>query len=106
MTSEGCGERQRRGVTHVPPDVALPCLTIHISRGGTTNEYRTETAEEYVTPDEGESRLRPSPSRISSVQDLFERCEQKKGIERDDARHLGEDRSRGPVELVQNHTLV
>ncbi|RSH80820.1 hypothetical protein EHS25_006989 [Saitozyma podzolica] len=73
MTSEGCGERQRRGVTHVPPDVALPCLTTNISRGGTTNEYRTETAEGYVTPDEGENRLRPSPSRISSVQDLFER---------------------------------
>ncbi|WRT63125.1 uncharacterized protein IL334_000028 [Kwoniella shivajii] len=70
----GQGEPLGRSVTsgttasrrHVP-DLAFPYITTDISRGGITDEYRTETRQGYISMDDPDNGLRPVQSRLSTL---------------------------------------
>ncbi|WVQ94617.1 hypothetical protein IAU59_001697 [Kwoniella sp. CBS 9459] len=62
------------------PDLAFPYLTTDISRGGITDEYRTETREGYIPMDDPDSGLRPVQSRLSTLHgDRFVLHDKEKG---------------------------
>ncbi|WWC57511.1 uncharacterized protein I303_100043 [Kwoniella dejecticola CBS 10117] len=51
---------------HVP-DLSFPYLTTDTSRGGITEEYRTETRQGYIDPSDPDNGLRPVQSRLSTL---------------------------------------
>ncbi|WVQ82942.1 hypothetical protein IAT38_005078 [Cryptococcus sp. DSM 104549] len=66
----------RRG----PPDLAFPYLTTDTSRGGITEEYRTETRQGYIPMDDPDRGLQPMRSRASTLHgDRFVLHDKEKG---------------------------
>ncbi|WWD22602.1 hypothetical protein CI109_107095 [Kwoniella shandongensis] len=64
---------------HVP-DLAFPYITTDTTRGGITDEYRTETAEGYISVDDPDTGLRPMRSRASTLHgDRFVLHDKEKG---------------------------
>ncbi|WVR03029.1 hypothetical protein IAU60_000018 [Kwoniella sp. DSM 27419] len=68
------------GSRHHVPDLAFPYLTTDISRGGMTDEYRTETRQGYIPMDDPDTGLRPVKSRQSTLHgDRFVLHDKEKG---------------------------
>ncbi|OCF72400.1 membrane transporter [Kwoniella mangroviensis CBS 8886] len=72
--AEGTGEPLGRTITsgttasrRHAPDLSFPYLTTDISRGGITDEYRTETRQGFIPMDDPDNGLRPVQSRLSTL---------------------------------------